>query len=62
MALFRNFAFRATRGSGPVGHGDARNRRRTQLPRAARRPYVYITPRVIAERGGRERSGGEGEG
>ena len=58
MGLFRNFAFWMIHGSGRVVHGDARNGRRTQPPRAARRPYGYITPRVIGGRGGRERTGG----
>ena len=57
MALFRSFAYRAKRGSDRIRHGDARNRRRTEPLRAARRPYGYITPRVIGGRGGTERTG-----
>ena len=54
---FRNFAFWATSGSASVGHGDARIRQGIQSPRAARRPYRYITRRVIARAGESERSG-----
>ena len=60
IALFRNLAFcGVTPGWPPLGHGDARIRQGIPSPRTARRPYTYITRRVIGERGRRERSGEE---
>lgn len=41
----------------PCSCGLVFQRRRMPSPRAARRPYVYITRRVIAGRRGRERTG-----
>ena len=61
LASFRNFAFRATRGSAPVGHGDARNLGRIPYPWAATRPSRYITRRVIGGRGEVERTGNAGD-
>jgi hypothetical protein len=57
LGSFRNFSFRATREFGRFAHENARNLRRMPSPRAAWRPYRYITPQVIALPRGSERSG-----